>query len=115
MQSFDIEGITYFQQGRKCNKPGCGCSSGALHGPYWFSRIKATGQVSYIGRHLSEDVIKTREIRGDYMQAMLNELNQARAQVLAMKHLIAGDALSEDEYKIIRLMGFEYVLLSSRR
>lgn len=32
------------EEWRRCGKPGCRCTSGALHGPYWYLRWREGGR-----------------------------------------------------------------------
>ncbi|NER37725.1 MAG: hypothetical protein F6J93_27820 [Oscillatoria sp. SIO1A7] len=43
----------------KCGKPRCGCQSGKLHGPYWYSYQRINGRVQsrYVGKS-APDVVK---------------------------------------------------------
>lgn len=111
MDHFDLEGVTYYQQGRKCNKPDCPCAAGALHGPYWFSRDKTSGKVTYIGRTLPEGIEKTRQAHEELLPAMRGELEEFTAKVDALTRLMHHEALSDDDYLIIRDLGFENALL----
>jgi len=50
MERFTLDGWTYYQQGRRCGRPGCRCQRGELHGPYWYRRHALSGAVEYAGR-----------------------------------------------------------------
>lgn len=114
MDSFQLEGTTYFQQGRKCNKPGCSCESGALHGPYWFTR-DTRGKITYLGKTLPKDVEDTREIRDHMTPAMQSEVNQLQLTIAAVRRLMLGHQLTGDDYMIVKNLGYGDALLSGRR
>lgn len=114
MDSFSIEGVTYFQQGRKCNKPGCACASGLLHGPYWFTRDH-TDKVTYLGKNLPKDVEDTREARDHMATAMQSEIDELNLKIAAVRRLMMGHALTHDDYLIVKALGFGDALLSSRK
>lgn len=113
MDSFSLEGITYFQQGRKCNKPGCACASGALHGPYWFTR-DTSGKVKYLGKSLPKDVEDTRLVRDSMTSTMQSEIDELQTKIAAVRRLMAGHALTHDDYLIVKDLGFGDALLSGR-
>jgi hypothetical protein len=48
----NVENRTYRLEGVRCGKEKCKCSSGKLHGPYWYSYTRVVGRVKsqYIGK-----------------------------------------------------------------
>lgn len=56
--AFSSGGVTYQHERIKCGKPRCGCSRGALHGPYWYAYWKAKGRTrsKYVGKKLPADL-----------------------------------------------------------
>ena len=47
---------TYQLERVRCGKDGCKCSSGELHGPYWYAYWKEGGRTrsEYVGKELGE-------------------------------------------------------------
>ena len=113
MDRFELQGIVYYQQGRKCGKPDCACVSGELHGPYWYSRDVAYNKVSYLGKELPENVAKARaaliksqaRIKAKIAE-IADKVIQLEKQKNALKLLSGGMALSPSHKAIIQKFGF---------
>jgi hypothetical protein len=58
--SFVIDGVRYYQQGRRCGKRTCKCAAGQLHGPYWYARPTGNRRTKkrYIGTELPAEIIR---------------------------------------------------------
>lgn len=109
---FDLEGLTYYQQGRKCGKPTCKCAQGQLHGPYWYARDLDNGQVTYLGRELPAEVRAARLA----IDRLLPEMNRRRRELLrqydTLGRLMKGEKLWNGDSAIINLLGFAEALVS---
>ena len=118
MNRFELQGIVYYQQGRKCGKPDCACASRELHGPYWYSRDVAYNKVSYLGKELPGDVAKARmaltksqaRIKAKIAE-ITDKVIQLEKQENALKLLSAGMALSSSHKAIIQKFGFRSCLV----
>ena len=111
---FTLEGFTYYQQGRKCGRPGCKCAKGELHGPYWYKRNLESCKVSYLGRDLPQEIAAARGwhdlLAGDMRRARL-----ALAEAFdAVGRLLRGEALSAGDRCIIEALGLGAALVSQR-
>ena len=110
-ERFVLEGLSYYQQGRKCGKPGCKCAQGQLHGPYWYARDLDNGQVRYLGRELPAQVLAARLA----FDRMLPEMNRRRRELLgqydALGRLMKGEKLWNGDTAIINLLGFSEALV----
>lgn len=122
MDRFELQGIVYYQQVRKCGNPDCQCSNGKLHGPYWYSRDIATGQVKYLGKDLPVEVAQASAALKKAMpkiRARLQELNDKHyvldKKMDALKWLMARGAISNNDAKIIQALGFGKCLVQSSR
>ncbi len=113
MDRFELQGSVYYQQGRKCGKSNCQCASGKLHGPYWYVRHIATGQVKYLGKELPVEVAQARATLKKVLpkiRARQKELSDKRyaldKQIDALEYLMAGRAISDGDTKIIQSLEF---------
>jgi hypothetical protein len=118
MDRFELQGIVYYQQGRKCGKPDCACASEELHGPYWYSRDVAYNKVSYLGKELPGNVAKARAALTKSqarIKAKIAEIAykviQLEKQENALKLLSAGMALSPSHKAIVQKFGFKSCLV----
>jgi len=118
MNRFELQGIIYYQQGRKCGKPDCVCASGELHGPYWYSRDMAYNKVSYLGKELPVNIAKARAALAKSqarIKAKIAEITdkviQLEKQENALKLLLAGMALSPSHKAIVHKFGFGLCLV----
>lgn len=107
---FNLEGWTYYQQGRKCGKPDCKCQNGELHGPYWYKRDRY-GTINYIGKELPADVATARA----WHDILLHDIDKKRHILLtmydAMTRLIRNESLTATDRQIIEYMGFGNTLV----
>jgi hypothetical protein len=62
-----LDGKTYRLESVRCGKEKCKCTSGKLHGPYWYSYARVNNKVisQYVGKRLPKDVEKKLRIRTD--------------------------------------------------
>ena len=103
---FELEGTTYYQQGRKCGKPGCHCQNGgALHGPYWYSRNEH-GRRGYVGRELPEHIARAREVHARRLGDMQAERARLRRELDAVSKLTRKEGLSDGDRSILVALGF---------
>ena len=112
MARFILEGVSYYQQGRKCGNPSCRCAQGGenLHGPYWYGRDLTTGKVRYLGRQLTEHIEKARDRHAYYASARLNWMRRERtehaekllAEARTLEKLANGEPLTHDERAWLR-------------
>jgi hypothetical protein len=116
-ERFELQGVTYYRQGRKCGKPGCRCTTGDLHGPYWWRRDHA-GKVTYLGTRLPPDVAAARAIHNTLrptMEAERRELvrrsDDLLRQAYALGRLIDNRLLDPGDLVIIEALGFGAALV----
>ena len=104
MASFSLEGVTYYQQGRRCGRATCKCAQGELHGPYWYGRDMATGKVSYIGRELPQAVERARRDYNRLVVRMDRYIRDLSAQLEAVTKLRRYEPLTEQDRAVLRAM-----------
>lgn len=75
-QEFKVNGITYRLQSRACGKPGCKCTRGQQHGPYWYG-YSDLAPVKYFGKELPEHVSKYVAL----LKQSKPKISKARAQI----------------------------------
>lgn len=112
MDTFTLEGTRYYQQGRKCGKPGCHCRSGKLHGPYWYARPADGGKVRYIGKALPECLDRTRQAHDRLLSRMVSEKHCALRQYKALARLSRNETLHDGDREILGALGFGDALVS---
>jgi hypothetical protein len=108
---FELEGVVYYRQGRKCGRPGCKCSTGDLHGPYWYRREVLTGKVTYLGRTLTPEVTSARQYHDLLLPAMVSERWALIHKADALARLIGNKVLKDGDRKIIEALGFGAALV----
>ena len=66
----------------KCGKPGCRCSKGKGHGPYYYLAVKEKGKTKtiYLGRELPEGYLSPKEHAR--LKAQLKELRRRRDSIV---------------------------------
>ena len=106
MNRFELEGVTYYQQGRKCGKPTCGCAEGKLHGPYWYARDVWGGKVKYLGKELPPEIARARAAHADLSRAMDEKHRELTRQARALSALIHNTRLSDDQVGAVAALGF---------
>ena len=97
---FYLEGVLYYQEFRKCGKSSCTvCRGGDGHGPYWYSRNLDTGERSYIGKELPEDVVLACSFlrRSSVLLGLVSLEAQLMARLNAVRKLQRREALSDGE------------------
>lgn len=106
MDRFTLEGVRYYQQGRKCGKPNCKCAQGELHGPYWYARDFATGTVTYIGAELPAEITRARETHARRKRQIYAAYSKLIRQAEALRRLWIYAAPHEGDADLIRELGF---------
>jgi hypothetical protein len=63
MKQSQSEHRTYQQLSIKCGKPGCKCTKGELHGPYWYAYWSEKGRTrsQYLGKNAPEGIEEEQE------------------------------------------------------
>lgn len=105
-ENFVIEGFRYYAQGRKCNKAGCRCQEGKLHGPYWYRRDSSTGNRKYIGKELPANIIEIHqelERRRNRIQA---EIKNTQLKLRCLQKLEANEPLTTPEKVLLKYTGY---------
>lgn len=110
--TFELEGVTYYAEGRKCGKAGCRCQSGELHGPYWYKRNQSTGEVSYLGKVLPDHVEEARRRLNYFGRDIEAARRQLVAQAEALGRLYNRRPLTREDRVAIRDLGFGICLVS---
>lgn len=111
-QTFDLEGVTYYAEGRKCGKAVCRCQTGDLHGPYWYKRDQATGKVAYLGKTLPAELEETRRRLVLYGRDIVAAHSRLLAQAEALRRLQTRQHLTPEQRAAIRDLGFGACLVS---
>lgn len=108
-ERFDLQGTTYYQQGRKCSKPTCQCAGGELHGPYWYSRTD--GRVKHIGKKLPKNVTEAKDIFDGRLIMMAQERHSLLRQAEILGRLIKRQALQPGDRDALVVMGYKDCLV----
>jgi len=111
-ERFELEGVTYYQQGRKCGKAGCRCTQGKLHGPYWYAREQASGKVQYLGKELPAPVASARQWHEVLLSEMLRRRREFTEKARVLARLIGHTPLSEADRAVIVELGLGDALVS---
>ena len=76
------------EQARRCGKPGCRCATGEPHGPYAYFAPRAGGRggLRYVPAALA-DVVRRYLRAGEEAEAVLGEISQINAELLARREL----------------------------
>ena len=114
-ERFVLEGMNYYQQGRKCGKQGCKCVTGELHGPYWYAREIDSGQVRYLGRELPAEVLVAYTAHTRLLPQMTRRRRELLKQYDALGRLLKGETLWTEDRPIISLLGFGEALVCRDR
>jgi hypothetical protein len=112
LDRFELEGQTYFQQGRKCGKPSCKCVQGQLHGPYWYHRDQVSGKVKYIGRSLPVEIAAARAAHDAMLSVMVKKRRRLLEQADALARLIGHKPLRDSDRATVTALGFGACLVS---
>jgi hypothetical protein len=114
VERFDLEGVTYYREYRKCGKANCGtCQDSPGHGPYWYARDWERGGVTYHGKELPECVLRARACWEDLRGEAVDLLDHARERVDALKCLLSHWSLCERDREILRELGLGGALVAS--
>lgn len=113
MDRFELEGQTYYQQGRKCGKPSCKCAQGQLHGPYWYRRDQISGKVRYIGRDLPAEIAAAPAAHDNMLSMMVQERRRLINQADALARLIGNKPLRDGDRVTVTALGFGACLVSA--
>lgn len=108
LESFELEGVRYAQQYRKCSKPNCQtCSNGGPgHGPYWYARNQMTGDRAYVGRELPPEVDGARQTLASQAPELAMQRDRLADQVAALSRLLRREHLSSKDCELIDRLGF---------
>jgi hypothetical protein len=116
-ERFELQGTVYYRQGRKCGKPGCRCTTGDLHGPYWWRRDHA-GKVTYLGTRLPPDVAAARANHDTLLPTMeakrrelVRQADDLLRQAGALARLIDNRLLDPGDVRIVEALGFDAALV----
>lgn len=110
MDRFELEGVTYYQQGRKCGKAACKCANGHLHGPYWYCSDQ--GRVGYIGKALPEPISRARAAHDGLLTDMVRQRRQFITKADVLTRLIGHAPLSQDDRAMLVALGYGDCLVS---
>lgn len=113
MERFTLDGWTYYQQGRRCGRPGCRCQRGELHGPYWYRRHALSGAVEYVGRELPAAVAAARAAYLQLRGAVEAQRLELLADAAALERLLEGAALDRADQWRVDALGFGACLVHS--
>jgi hypothetical protein len=102
-----LNGISYYQQTRKCGKEGCHCASGVEHGPYWYAR-DGGDKVRYIGKDLPNDIQVGLMVRYENRGALRLQQDRNHQQVTmlldvnrAISGYLQGDYLDDHMVRLV--------------
>lgn len=115
LERFELQGVVYYQQGRKCGRPTCRCAQGLLHGPYWYARDLVSGAVKYIGKRLPVEVEAARLWHDTLLPEMTARRRELQAQADALTKLIRHAPLSAADEALLEALGFGPALVSEPR
>ena len=110
MQRFTLEGVTYYQQTRTCNKATCRCRHGEPHGPYWYQR-DTHGRIQYLGRTLPTTIEQVRVARERLLGSIRARHRELQREAAALGQLLDAAPLDDDTRAIIERLGFITALL----
>ena len=111
-ETFDLEGVAYYAEGRKCGKAGCRCQEGDLHGPYWYKRDQVDGKVTYLGKTLPDQVAQARQNLWTFEPAIKTTGLRLAAQAEALRRLQTRQHLTAEDRAAIRDLGFGACLVA---
>ena len=115
LDRFELEGVTYYQQRRKCGKVNCAtCRQGQGHGPYWYRRSQESSKVKYLGRDLPAAVTEARQYHAHLLGAMVAERRQLLDRADALSRLIGNRTLKGGDRAILADLGFGACLVSDQ-
>jgi len=109
--SFVLEGFRYYAQGRKCNKAGCRCQDGKLHGSYWYMRDTTTGTRKYIGKELPANVIAVYVALRDMGSNLSAEISNTKLKLRCLRKLQKSESLTNSERVFLKHTGYEDCLV----
>jgi len=116
LQDFDLEGISYTQQYRRCGKPTCHtCSEGQGHGPYWYARDQQTGTRTYHGKDLPAAIVAALEATRGKTDAIQEAMRHALGQYEALRRLLHAAPLADADRRTLAALGFGACLVYSTR
>jgi len=102
-----LNGVSYYEQTRKCGKQYCHCVAGEEHGPYWYSR-DGGGEIQYIGKELPVDILVGLAVRDDNREVLRIKQNENHAQIemllgvnRAVQGYLQGDYLNDHQIRLI--------------
>jgi hypothetical protein len=102
-----LNGISYYQQTRKCGKEGCHCKNGWEHGPYWYA-TDGGDKIRYIGKDLPDDIQVGLLVRYENRDALrlLQDSNHQQVTALldanrAISAYLQGDYLDDHRIRLV--------------
>ena len=111
MDQFSLEGVTYYQQERKCGKRSCHCAKGGkMHGPYWYARPEH-GKIRYVGKLLPDHIAEVRKEHDRRLAEMVQERRRLAREFDAVTRLIRNDELIGGDRAILAELGFDSCLV----
>lgn len=114
-EGFELEGITYRQEYRKCGKANCRtCTEGPGHGPYWYGRDQATGKRAYHGKELAPEIRNAYHWRRRNLWRLDAYRDAAAAQLRALDRLRDAAALDAQDRRTLEALGLGACLVFGR-
>ena len=110
--SFELQGYRFYRQGRKCNKDGCRCQDGDLHGPYWFRRDQVKGTVKYIGTNLPDPVVWAYWACRKDAGAIVADIRELKSRLSILTKLQNQQRLTPSERMVLRELGYRECLIN---
>ena len=81
---------------KKCGKPTCSCTTGKLHGPYWYLAYKKDGK-SVLQYVASEELARGKKLAANYkqFQSNLSQIRKLNSEILHLLGQIRAARLRE--------------------
>lgn len=105
MKRFELYGISYYQEYRKCGKASCTrCADGPGHGPYWWSRDR-NGKRKYIGVNLPKEITDADQERREMISAARAYRMKLSNQIAALDRLLNNSPLQDGDRDVFKALG----------
>ena len=122
LMEFMLDGWSYTQKTRTCNKENCKCHDGQPHGPYWYRT--RDGRLEYVGKNLPEgtetrycnirnhDEAFKRELKDlkTQLEILYSQAAEIRNKMNVLEQLSKGQYISEKERDFLYQLGFDDML-----